>query len=560
MRVIHHRNSKRGSAKNTGILAAAGKYICCLEADSQIDPTYIEKCLLRLAIEGYDVCGSWRQDSTTASQPRRTRIREFQNFLDSDGAISGAVFSKELWERIVALEAGSMEGDEQWGFRVRGALPAVPDARYLRPPRSLAEIGRQKIRAVAKRLRGSGLDEDSEFEGLLPDRSRWRNLLNREEGKTGKIRVLVCLPFLTIGGAEKILSEICRGLAREEFHFIVITTKPTHSSQGNSTGWFARATSEIFCLPECISPRSWKEFIAYLILSRHVDILWQAGSAYIYDLLPCLKTLSPEMKVVDILFNEVGHTANNRKYSYLIDLHITESDATKSWLTGHGEAGERIRVIPNGVRLSDRDENKKQPAPFDAGGRTFIVGFFGRLSIEKGPDLFVEIANLLRREDDILFVIGGHGPMENAVREQIARNGLETSVKLLGFCSVESHLPCCDVLVVPSRQDGRPNVVMEAMAIGVPVIGSRVGGMAELVGDGYSGFLCDASNTRQFAEKILLLARDKSLCERLRTGAARHARENFDIRKSVAAFGDTFHELLRPPRDSFADLKERTCA
>jgi glycosyltransferase involved in cell wall biosynthesis len=117
-------------------------------------------------------------------------------------------------------------------------------------------------------------------------------------------------------------------------------------------------------------------------------------------------------------------------------------------------------------------------------------------------------------------------------------------VKLLGFCSVETHLPCCDLLVVPSRQDGRPNVVMEAMAMGVPVVASRVGGMAELVLDGYSGFLCDALDTRQFAETISKLSHDNSRCESLRSGAQLHARKNFDIRKTVTAFSGAFHELL----------------
>jgi len=134
--------------------------------------------------------------------------------------------------------------------------------------------------------------------------------------------------------------------------------------------------------------------------------------------------------------------------------------------------------------------------------------------------------------------------MEDAVREQIAERGLEDSVKLLGFCPVETHLSCCDLLVLSSRQDGRPNAVMEAMAMGVPVVASKVGGLAELVLEGYSGYLCDALDTRQFAETISALSHDPDRCEKLRSGAQLHARENFDIRITVAAFSNAFHELL----------------
>jgi O-antigen biosynthesis protein len=359
--------------------------------------------------------------------------------------------------------------------------------------------------------------------------------------------VLVCLPFLTIGGVEKILSQICRGLKPEGFHFTVISTVGTLLSQGNSAEWFEPATSDIFCLPECLPQESWKGFVSYLISSRKVDILWQAGSTFIYELLPELRTRFPELKVVDNLFNDVGHTANNRKYDCLIDLHVVESNSIRQWLTGHGESEDRIRVIPNGVELSSFETNKRPPAPFDTGGRGFVVGFFGRLSEEKGPDLFVEIAARLKHEKNILFVIGGHGLMENAVRAQIARRGLQDSVKMLGFCAVETHLSSCDLLALPSRQDGRPNVVMEAMAMGVPVIASRVGGLAELVLEGDSGYLCDPVDTRQFAERIAMLAHNPELCEKLRAGAQKHARASFDIRQTVSAFNGAFRELLRQP-------------
>jgi glycosyltransferase involved in cell wall biosynthesis len=81
----------------------------------------------------------------------------------------------------------------------------------------------------------------------------------------------------------------------------------------------------------------------------------------------------------------------------------------------------------------------------------------------------------------------------------------------------------------------------------VPVIASRVGGLAELVLEGASGYLCDALDTRQFSEKIAMLSHDPERCEKLRLGARQHARENFDIRQTVSAFSGAFHELLRRP-------------
>jgi glycosyltransferase involved in cell wall biosynthesis len=561
-RVIRQQNSKIPNARNTGIATAAGKYICCLDASDKLEPAYIEKCLLRLIIEGFGICGIWRGNPGFDDGAHALQASGFARALGSNGLIHSAVFPRQLWESAVEKDAATADRGEDRELWIHPTSQEAnvsdsPDSPFIRRTHgpTLVDAAKARFNAVARRIR-------ARFGGAVPGlkartlrRSQWREILSREMSAE-KIRVLLCLPYLTIGGAEKILSQICRGLTDEGFHFTVITTKRKLLSQGDSAEWFRPSTSEIFCLPECLSQDSWNGFISYLISSRRVDILLQAGSTHVYDLLPELKTLFPELKVVDNLFNEVGHTANNRKYDYLIDLHIVESSPIRSWLLARGENADRIRLIPNGVELSRFNTGKRPTPPFDTGGRKFIVGFFGRLSKEKGPDLFVEIAEHLKSEKDILFVIGGHGAMEDKVREQIAARGLEDSVKLLGFCEVETHLSCCDLLALPSRQDGRPNVVMEAMAMGIPVIASRVGGLAELVLDGYSGFLCDALDTRQFSETILMLSKDPVRCEKLRAGARLHAGENFDIRKSVAAFSEAFHELLC--KRSPAQLMETT--
>ena len=566
-RVIRQRNLKLPRARNAGIGAARGKYICCLDSDDRLEPTYVEKCLARIVIEGFDICGSWQRNFGTEDAVHRPANFSFMSLLESNRMINCAMFPRRLWEAVGGFDETMVDGDEgyaDWEFWIRlasrGARATVipePLFLYRKHGPSMIDTTMEKHDAIVARIREKHSHIIPKLEARGPEINRWTELLGREK-RAEKPRVLVCLPFLTVGGAEKILSQICLKLRDKGFHFIVITTEGTLPNQGDSAPWFEAATSEIFRLPDLLAPALWSRFIAYLIWSRQTDILWQAGSTFIYNLLPELKTLFPGLKVVDILFNEVGHTANNRKYDYLIDLHITEGQGIKSWLLARGESADRVRVIPNGVDLSSWQASKGGAIPFDTGGRRFIVGFFGRLSEEKGPDLFIEIAERLKNEKDILFIVGGHGRMEDSVRHQISEAGLEDSVKLLGFCTTRTHLACCDVLVVPSRQDGRPNVVMEAMAMGVPVVASRVGGMAELVLDGHSGFLCDAVDISQFAEAILKLFRDRELRERFEMNTQQRAREHFDISKTVDAFSDAFHEIVRQP--SVARSLETTTA
>jgi len=144
-------------------------------------------------------------------------------------------------------------------------------------------------------------------------------------------------------------------------------------------------------LPRFLEPGLWSPFILHLLAQHSVDLLWQIGSSYVYDLLPSIKQSFPQLAVVDLLFNPVGHTANYLKYNYLIDHVVTEHEGMKQWLIERGEAEETISVIPNGVDLDRyRPEPKRdwrKPEPGGAGA--FVVGYMGRLSEEKAPDTFV---------------------------------------------------------------------------------------------------------------------------------------------------------------------------
>ena len=289
------------------------------------------------------------------------------------------------------------------------------------------------------------------------------------------------MPFLTVGGAEAVTSQLCKQLKALGFRLLVITTVPAIEGQGDTTAWFQDGASGIYHLPGFLDTSLWTAFVCYLIQQHSVGVVWQVGSSFTYDLLPLLRQVFPSLAIVDLLFNPVGHTANYLKYSYLIDHVITEDAGMKEWLLQHGESEENVSVIPNGV-----DVNWYSPQPgldwktralrLDNDGR-FVVGFIGRLSEEKGPDLFLEIASLLGGRAGMEFVVYGGGPMETALRRRASQPDLNGRVHLLGFVSGrEGHL-CCDVVVVCSRLDGRPNVVMESLAMGIPVIASRVGGI-----------------------------------------------------------------------------------
>lgn len=119
---------------------------------------------------------------------------------------------------------------------------------------------------------------------------------------------------------------------------------------------------------------------------------------------------------------------------------------------------------------------------------TYLL-FLGRLNLVKGPDLAVEALTLI---DDANLLVVGDGPMEESLKQRAARLGLGERVLFLGqrpHQEVPRYLAACDLLVLPSRSEGQPNAVLEALAAERPVVAAAVGGVPEIVAEGRQGML-----------------------------------------------------------------------
>ncbi len=569
-RVIRQKNGKLPKARNTGIKHAGGKYICCLDADDKIAPTYLEKCVFRLETGGLDVCGSWQQnfgDDDSVIDPGFSMERLLA--MEENCLTVASVFRKSMWKSVGGYDESTVDGEsmlygyEDWDFWVRlgraGARVAVigePLFLYRKHGKSMIDRALEKHDEIVSRIRNKhrAILEKEQDGTPVPHNVDPKETVNignlfRADAAAKKkpITILLTMPFLIMGGAEVIMSRICRYLAQRGFRFIVVTTVPVGPGHGDTTHLFEEFTREIFHLPRFCPESRWKGFIFYLLKSRKPDILWQVGSSYVYPLMPEIKTCFPMLKIIDLLFNTVGHTAHNREYNYCIDLHVVESAAVKEWLLDNGSSEDRVRVISNGV---DTERFKPQPRvtpPLEAIREdSFVIGFFGRFSEEKGPDLFVDVAGRLKGNSRIKFIMAGVGPMFEEIEQKIRAEGLEESVFLVGYVRTRDYLPGCDVVLLPSRLDGRPNVLLEAMAMGIPAIASRVGGVPEIVEDGVTGFLCDPSDVECFVRKIQQFVSAPALLEGMKINSRRKAESDLDLRKAMAEYEEMLSGLAGP--------------
>lgn len=217
----------------------------------------------------------------------------------------------------------------------------------------------------------------------------------------------------------------------------------------------------------------------------------------------------------------------------------TVSRALKDQLVRLGHEEARIRVLRNGVDLGMFTPGDKAAARAGLAVPARIIASVGNLMAVKRHDLVIRA---LASVDDATLLIVGKGPQESRLREMVRQLNLESRVRFLGFVPHESLANvynAADVLVLASSREGWPNVLLEAMACGTPVIATNVGGTPEIVTSPHAGVLVDAAT----ADAIAAAARRLLADPPCRTDTRRHA-ERFSWDETTRGQIDVFKGIL----------------
>lgn len=189
----------------------------------------------------------------------------------------------------------------------------------------------------------------------------------------------------------------------------------------------------------------------------------------------------------------------------------------------HGVARERLTLVENAI---DTDEFRRR-AP--TSGKSFVIGAVGRLSEEKGFHLLVEACERLAAKGrEFELRIAGEGPQQAALAAQIAASRFAPRWKLLGFQKdARALFEGFDLFALSSLREGLPNVVLEAMAMEVPVLATRSGGMEAFAKHGEDAWLVAPGSVDDLERGLEQLLGDAELRERLaRAARARIERES----------------------------------
>ena len=546
------------TAWNLAAAQSRAPYLCFLEPGDEIDPTGLEKCLFLLEAAGLDVCGSWEMRGAGLHKTGPFTL----GVLLGRNAGGFAVMRKETltqaggFDRAVA--PSSLIGDLWIRMAEGGARARVLHSPLVRNAAEPSEDGAYAALVARKydRLRNQrGLVRRLDaLRAGMPPAQGYAGLLSAAAPPAHQPAILVTMPYLVTGGAERTMAGLLGELSRCGFRILLVTTETAPHGYGDTSDWFSGGVAGLYRLPEFLDPGLRLAFVSYLIQRHSVQLLWQVGSPSLYRWLPCLKSLFSELAVVDLLFNPEGHGKSYLSRRKLIDHVVVEYEGMAAWVAEHSGRETQVSVIPNATDIARFAP--QPPRDWRTGGPrrpgTFVAGFFGRLSDEKAPDTFLRIAERFRHRPAFQFLIGGIGPLEDSLRSLCRQRRLEESVHFLGFVDTREYLPCCHVTVACSRLDGRPNIVAESLAMGIPVVASRVGGIPEMAPEGHGAMLFAPDDVDGFCGAIERMACERESHLQLAAAARRWMEEQGSLAHAGAEYAKLFHSLAethaRPAR------------
>lgn len=260
--------------------------------------------------------------------------------------------------------------------------------------------------------------------------------------------------------------------------------------------------------------------------------------------------------------NRARELVNRLLINRLTQSFVAVSQDIKSRLVEfEGVPSARIAVLYNGVRaepLLAGHERAALRAQLGFGPEAFIVGTVGRFDPIKNLPLLVRcLANVRREDTGIEGLLIGDGPEFAAISKQLASCSLADCVRLTGFRSdARTLVQCMDLFVLPSFSEGTSVALLEAMAGGVPVIVTAVGGNPELVLDGATGWVVRSDDEAAMTAAIIAARRDRGRREAYARAARQRFAESFEFDAMIANYRKVYASLLESaPGSAFGSAR-----
>ena len=363
------------------------------------------------------------------------------------------------------------------------------------------------------------------------------------------IRVAYVIDHLHVGGAQRHLLEVVRGLDRDRYAPEMWTAA---SDPGDLGPVFERCGVPVRTFgidTSMMRPRTFSAVhrVARDLRLRRVQIVH--GYLFEGNFLAALVGRLARLPVTLVSkrsldrYDRVDRRVAAWLSNVLANRVLVNAAAVRDLVAEHEWcAPERITLIPNGVALPTAGDTAADAESPDPRGSGPLVGMVGRLNWKKGYEYALEAAaHLHRRIPDLRFDIVGDGSLRPALEDAARAAGLGDTVRFLGQRrDVPALMRRFDCFVLSSVIEGMPNVLLEAMALRRPVVTTSAGGSAEIVADGESGLVVPPRDGVALADAVERVLTDPGLAQRLATAGERRVREHFSLEAMLTALDSMY--------------------
>jgi glycosyltransferase involved in cell wall biosynthesis len=376
------------------------------------------------------------------------------------------------------------------------------------------------------------------------------------------MKVLFIVPNLVAGGAERQIIYLMRGLLERGFNPSIFMLDPvgvfldeipdrvkvylpgSHRASDQSMNLVIHHRNPLKTIWQIIQVVCKED--PYILYSRHWPT--KIPTAFAGWLMRKKVVLSE----ADSLMHSITYKDTSRRSSYvksiacnLADVVVAVSQGVADGLKQFFKINSKVRVIHNGCDLEEIEKKSREEVSHPWFSQTEpIVLAVGRLANQKGFSYLLEAVKLVNSKVPVRLLIIGDGELKGRLEKHVEELGIKDKVEFLGVkTNPFAYMAKCDLFVLSSLYEGLPNALIEAMALGLPVISTNCPyGPGEIIEDGRNGILVPVGNPQAISEAILRVLGDKQLRDHLRTGAKRRAK-HFSLDNMISKYIELFLSL-----------------
>lgn len=515
IKVFHKENEGLAATRDFGANKSANsaKYLFFLDSDDLIEDTYLECAYWTLETNNE---ASWAYTDSLGFEGNEylwNKWFDSEKMKKQNDLVATSLIRKEVFFKVKGYELREKSVNEDWNFWLKliskGYFPVRMNfyGFWYRRKKNEGELNRvksnatrnmqiiqetaskikERVKAIQYPIQNYNWDKiEDEFKGIIYPETKEKN---------NKVNLLLIIPWLVTGGADKFNIDLISGLDKNKFNITIITTEP----QVNIYRQEAEKYATVYDLTTFLDRKYWIAFINYIIKSQDINIILNTNSRFGYAALPYLKGKYPEIPIIDYVHMEEwynrngGFSRNSSSNMSVIDKTLVcNKNSERILVDFFNRKPEEVETVYIGVDSEQykplQDENVKNEIlkkyKIEKNNR-YIISYICRISQQKRPHLLMQVIKKLKEQrDDFLVIIAGDGNMLNDIKREAKNLKLNENIVFTGNVKETKEIyEISDMTINCSIKEGLALTAYESLSMGIPVVSSDVGGQKELINE-----------------------------------------------------------------------------